>query len=98
MGQNIRQMYSTKTYNKTPIRTLVFKKDSTYIETVCGTLGCISAIFKYYFINDGSIVLVGTKTEKSKPIFSGNNKLKFLSSQKDSAQDLMYKLTFKRDE
>ncbi len=85
--------YSKKTYHTVPVRTLIFTKDSIFNETVWGSLGNFTIISKYYFIDSGVIVLNGIK---SKIIFLGENKLKFLNLQNDSTSDLLYKLKFIR--
>ena len=85
--------YSMKTYHTVPVRTLIFTKDSIFNETVWGSLGSFTIVSKYNFIESDVIVLNGIK---SKIIFLGENKLKFLNLQNDSTSDLLYKLKFKR--
>ncbi len=74
------------------MRELIFMNDSTYSETVSGSLGSIKlSNAKYHFIND-SLVLEGVK---SKIVFFGNDKFKFSIAKQDSV-DLLYMLIFER--
>ena len=86
---------STKSYHRVPLLKYVFNKDSTFIETVSGSIGAISSHSNCYFLDSNVIVLSGIG--KSKVVFIGSNKLKFLSIKNDSVQSLMYRLRFKRE-
>jgi hypothetical protein len=90
----IGEWWSTKTYGKVPIRILVFRKDSSYTETINGSLGSITATSKYYFVNN-KIVIGTTNSEMSGLLFYGNNKFKFIEFP-DTQTDYKYKLVFKR--
>jgi hypothetical protein len=89
----IGKWYSVERYKKNPRRVLIFEKDSNYSETISGSLGTITLISKYYFTQDTLIVIAGTK---SKIQFTGNDKIIFVVSKKDTADDTMYKFKFKR--
>lgn len=88
---------SKESNNKILVRQLIFNKDSTYTESSNGSLGTINFGSYYYFIDKNTIVIEGLDTVKSKIVFIGNNKFKFSILDRDSAQDLMYMLTFKRE-
>lgn len=90
----IGEWWSTKSHRKVPDRILVFGKDSSYKEIVNGSIGSITTISKYYFVNN-KMVIRTTNDEMSKVIFLGNNKFKFTEFS-DSLTDYKYKLTFKR--
>jgi hypothetical protein len=48
----IGKWHSVERYKKDPRRVLIFEKDSSYSETISGSLGTITLISKYYFAQD----------------------------------------------
>jgi hypothetical protein len=86
--------WSTKTYKQIPIRVLTFGKDNSYTETVNGSIGSITVISKYYFV-DNTLVIGTPNGEMSDLLFYGKNKFKFIHFS-DTLTDYKYKLIFKR--